>query len=265
MIGKQIRLERLIDRTSGRSVVVPVDHGVTVGPIAGIENMCDMVDFVAEGGVDAVLGHQGLALHGHRQYGKDVGLILHLSGSTVWGPDPNAKVLVNTVERAVKTGADAISVHVNIGSREESQMLQDLGKISARAADWGMPLLAMVYTRGPEIDNEHSVVHVKHAARIAAELGADIVKVSYTGDPDSFAEVVAGCPIPVLIAGGEKIDTDQDILSMVEGAIKAGAAGVSIGRNIFQHGRPQAMLKAISAIVHRDLTAVQALPLLATD
>lgn len=247
-----------MDRKKKRAVIVPMDHGVTVGPIAGIENMREMVDFVARGGADAVLGHQGLPLHGHRQYGKDVGLILHLSGSTVWGPDPNAKVLVNTVERAIKTGADAVSVHVNIGSLEESEMLKDLGKVSEEAAEWGMPLLAMMYTRGPNIENEHEVEYVKHAARIAAELGADLVKVSYTGDVEGFSEVVNGCPIPVLIAGGEKMDTDRDILTMVEEAMQAGAAGVSIGRNVFQHKNPQAMLEAIAKIVHEDKTAEEA-------
>ncbi|MFB6355262.1 MAG: 2-amino-3,7-dideoxy-D-threo-hept-6-ulosonate synthase, partial [bacterium] len=226
MLGKNIRKERIMDREQNRAVIVPMDHGVTVGPISGIEDMKGMVNFVAEGGADAVLGHMGLPLHGHRQYGKDVGLILHLSGSTVWGPDPNAKVLVNSVEQSVKMGADAISIHVNIGALEEPEMLKDLGQVSQKAMDWGMPLLAMMYTRGPNIEDEHDVEYVKHAARIAAELGADLVKVPFTGDTESFSEVVEGCPIPILIAGGEKMDTDEDILKMVESSIQAGGSGV---------------------------------------
>ncbi|MBU4429957.1 MAG: fructose-bisphosphate aldolase, partial [Verrucomicrobia bacterium] len=130
MQGKLIRLERLINRETRRTVIVPMDHGVTVGPIKGIENMRDMVEAVAAGGANAVLGHIGLPLHGHRRHGKDIGLILHLSGSTVWSPDPNAKVLVNTVENALKFGADGVSVHVNIGANNEAEMLRDLGKVS---------------------------------------------------------------------------------------------------------------------------------------
>jgi fructose-bisphosphate aldolase/2-amino-3,7-dideoxy-D-threo-hept-6-ulosonate synthase len=262
MTGKEIRLERIMDRDRGTAVVVPMDHGVTVGPIEGIEDMREMVDFVAEGGADAVLGHMGLPLHGHRQYGKDVGLVLHLSGSTVWGPDPNAKVLVNSVEQSVKMGADAVSVHVNIGAMEEPEMLGDLGDVSRKAMEWGMPLLAMMYTRGPDIEDETDVEYVKHAARIAAELGADLVKVPYTGSESSFQEVVEGCPIPVLIAGGEKMDTDEDILTMVESAAAAGGSGVSIGRNVFQHESPQDMLRAIASIVHEEQSAEQALELL---
>lgn len=259
MTGKDIRLERIMDRRKNRAVIVPMDHGVTVGPIEGIRNMRDMVDFVAEGGANAVLGHMGLPLHGHRQYGEDVGLLLHLSGSTVWGPDPNAKVLVNSVERAVKMGADGVSIHVNIGAQEEPDMLKDFGAVAREAMDWGMPLLAMMYTRGPGIDDENDAEYVKHAARIAAELGADLVKVPYTGSPESFETVIEGCPIPVLIAGGEKVETDRDILEMVEASVDAGGAGVSIGRNVFQHEHPQAMLSAISGIVMEDLTSEEAL------
>lgn len=262
LMGKQIRLERIMDREKRRSVVVPMDHGVTVGPISGIENMREMVNFVTEGGADAVLGHMGLALHGHRQYGEDVGLILHLSGSTVWGPDPNAKVLVNSVQRATKLGADAVSVHVNVGAREESEMLRDLGTVSREAMEWGMPLLAMMYTRGPQIEDENDVEYVRHAARIAAELGADLVKVPFTGTPESFEEVVRGCPIPVLIAGGEKMDTDREILEMVHAAIEVGGAGVSIGRNVFQHQSPLKMLKAMSVIVHEEKGVGDALEML---
>jgi len=262
MLGKKIRLERIMDRERENAVIVPMDHGVTVGPIPGIENMREMVDFAAEGGAEAVLGHMGLPLHGHRQYGKDVGLILHLSGSTVWGPDPNAKVLVNSVEQAIKMGADGVSIHVNIGALEEADMLKDLGRVARQAMEWGMPLLAMMYTRGPEIEDENATEYVKHAARIAAELGADLVKVPYTGSGQSFREVTAGCPIPVLIAGGEKVDTDRDILEVVEQSVQAGGSGVSIGRNVFQHGSPRDMLRAISSIVHGDSTADEALKLI---
>jgi DhnA family fructose-bisphosphate aldolase class Ia len=101
-----------------------------------------------------------------------------------------------------------------------------------------MPLLAMMYTRGPKVANEYDVNLVKHAARVGAELGADIVKVVYTGSAESFGEVVEGCFVPVVIAGGEKMDSDEDIVEMVKGAMAAGAAGVSIGRNVF-HTEPE--------------------------
>jgi class I fructose-bisphosphate aldolase len=100
---------------------------------------------------------------------------------------------------------------------------------------------------------------VKHAARVGAELGADVVKVSYTGSPETFHEVVEGCFVPVVIAGGPRMDTDRDILEMVSGAIRAGGAGLSIGRNAFQHKDPAQIVKAMAGIVHKGATVEEAL------
>ncbi len=256
-MGKQIRMERIMDRNTGKIVVIPLDHGVSVGPIKGLIDMGKTVDLVAKGGANAVLGHVGLPLHGHRGYGKDIGLILHLSGSTNLSPDPNHKVLVNTVESAISMGADAVSIHINIGADDEATMLEDFGYISQQCRHFGMPLLAMVYPRGKKIKDEKDVEVVKLAARVGEELGADIVKVPYTGSTKTFKEVVDGCQIPVLIAGGSKGDEFQT-LTMIEDAIKAGAAGVAMGRNSFQAEDPVRFVKAVCEVVHKGKTAKQA-------
>jgi len=120
----------------------------------------------------------------------------------------------------------------------------------------------MMYTRGEGISNQFDVNYVKHAARVGAELGADIVKVNYTGSRESFQEVVAGCPVPVVIAGGEKMETDEELLLMVQGALSAGGCGVSIGRNIFQHEDPTAIIKALDLLVHENKSIEEALQLL---
>jgi len=250
MIGKAIRLERIIDRNSRRTVIVPMDHGVTLGPINGLQDMKTTIDRVVEGGANAIIIHKGIVAAGHRGKGKDVGLIIHLSGSTALSPDPNAKMPVCTVEEAIQLGADAVSVHVNLGAETDTAMLSHLADVARRCTKWGMPLVAMMYTRGPKIENEYDVRYVKHAARVGAELGADVVKCAYTGSPESFREVVEGCPVPVVIAGGPKMDTDEAVLRMVDGALKAGAAGVSIGRNAFQHETPELIVRAIGMMVH---------------
>jgi len=258
MIGKAIRLERIIDRNSHRTVIVPMDHGVTVGPIAGLADMRTTVSKVVSGGASAILMHKGMVRAGHRGTGQDVGLIIHLSAGTAISPDPNAKELVCTVEEAVKLGADAVSIHINLGAETDKEMLRHFGLVSERCLEWQMPLVAMVYTRGPKIKDEYDVEHAKLAARVGAELGADIVKVVYTGSPESFREVVGGCPIPVVIAGGPKMDSDEDIFRMVAGALEAGAAGLSIGRNAFQHEHPDRMIRALSAMVHQNATVDEA-------
>ena len=175
-IGKGIRLERILDRKTRRTIIVPMDHGVSVGPIKGLVDMSKTINRVAEGGANAVLLHKGAIKTGHRGYGQDVGLIMHLSASTAFAPDPDNKVLVTTVEEALKLGADAVSVHINIGADEEAEMLKKLGSISRDCSEWGMPLLAMMYPRGDKIKSEHDVDVVKLSARVGAELGADIVR-----------------------------------------------------------------------------------------
>jgi len=258
MIGKKIRLERIIDRNSGKTVIIPMDHGVTVGPIEGLADMRATVGKIVAGGANAILIHKGMVRAGHRGRGRDVGLIIHLSGGTSISPDPNAKEIVCTVEEAIKLGADAVSVHINLGAETDKEMLRQLGRVSERCMEWQMPLVAMMYTRGPKIKDEFDVENVKHAARVGAELGADIIKVPYTRGVDSFREVVEGCPVPVVIAGGPKMDSDEDIFKMVEGALKADATGVSIGRNAFQHEKPDKMVNALCKMVHEGASVDEA-------
>jgi len=252
-------MERIFNRRTGRAVIIPMDHGVTAAPIRRIKNIRTIADAVASGGADAAIVHKGAAAFGHRGYGRDLGLIIHLSAGTSLSPDPNRKVLVATVEEAIKLGADAVSIHVNVGARDDSQMIYALGEVSRSCQEWGMPLLAMMYPRGRKIKDEYAEEYVAHAARIGAELGADIIKTNYTGDMESFSRVVEGCPMPIVIAGGPKTSTDLEFLKMVEGAISSGAKGVAIGRNVFQHDDPTLMTRRICSVVHEGASADEAL------
>jgi fructose-bisphosphate aldolase/2-amino-3,7-dideoxy-D-threo-hept-6-ulosonate synthase len=252
--GKKRRLTRIF-KDDNRTVIVPMDHGVTIGPCAGIENMQTIVNQLLEGNVDAVLVHKGIA---KRVNAGKAGLIVMLSGASNLSPNQNNKVQICTVQEAVRLGADAVSVHVNVGAQDEDKMLMSLGKVADECDLFGMPLLAMMYPRGPKINDEHAPEMVAHAARLGAELGADIVKTNYTGDIESFKGIVECCPVPVVIAGGPKAKTPRDILEMTAEAMKAGSAGLSIGRNVFQHENPTAMAKALSAIVHKNISVESA-------
>jgi DhnA family fructose-bisphosphate aldolase class Ia len=138
-------------------------------------------------------------------------------------------------------------------------MLEMLGNTAKECYRWGLPLLAMMYPRGDGI--AVNVETVKLAARVGAELGADIIKCPYTGDPESFSQVVQGCPVPVVIAGGSKM-SDTETLNMIEGAMQAGAGGVSMGRNVFQHENPELFVKVASGMVHDGISAAEALKML---
>jgi fructose-bisphosphate aldolase/2-amino-3,7-dideoxy-D-threo-hept-6-ulosonate synthase len=253
--GKQVRLSRLLRR--GRMLCVPVDHGVSVGPIRGLERLNELARELERGGATSLLAHKGVLRSLERP--PRLGLILHISASTALSSSPNWKVKVSGVEEAIRLGADALSVHVNIGSKEEPQMLEDLGRVADECDAWGLPLVAMMYPRGENIKNPHDPEVVAHVARVGAELGADIVKTVYTGDPESFARVVRGCPVPVVVAGGPRAESDSQVLEMAHGAMKAGAIGVAFGRNVFQHDRPEAMVRALAEIIFRGSSPERAL------
>ena len=171
---------------------------------------------------------------------------------------PNRKMLTGSVEEAIRLGADGVSLHINIGGKEEPEMLHQLGSVAHECHQWNMPLLAMMYPRGEKIKDPHDPEIVGHVARIGAECGADIVKTVYTGDVDSFSKVVKSTPVPIVIAGGPKAKSDLDILQMTEDAMKAGAKGVTYGRNIFAHKNPQQMVQALAGIIFRKESAKEA-------
>lgn len=256
--GKTRRLRRFV-RSDSRTFIIAMDHGITVGPVQGLENMQETVKLVVKGGADAVLVHKGIA---KRVDTHNAGLIVHVSASTKLGSKPNLKVGVCTVEEAIRLGADAVSAHINIGAEEEDKMLEFLGGLSEECDSYGIPLLAMMYPRGPNIKDENGVEEVAHAARIGAELGADIVKTVYTGDVESFRKVLRGCPVPIVVAGGARMKNDSEVFELAEGSIKAGSAGLSFGRNVFQHKNPEAMSKALAAIVHDGANAKEAMKML---
>lgn len=240
-----------------------MDHGITLGPIQGLINMDEIVKKVSEGGATAVLLHKGII---HNLNVKDLGkagIIMHVSASTKYSTDSDLKVTVGSVEEGVLLGVDAISVHINVGgSSHELEMLQKLGEISEQCREYNFPLLAMMYPRGNKIKNQFDPECVAHAVRVGAELGADIIKTNYTGDPDTFKNVVRASPVPVVIAGGPRMENILQLLEMVEGAMEAGGCGVSIGRNIFQHENPTALTRAIKSIVCDGFNAQEALALL---
>lgn len=255
--GKIRRLKRIF--RNERTVIVPMDHGVSIGPVMGIENMQNTVTNLLKGGADAFVLHKGIAKR------VDVGnaaLIVHLSAISNLAPNCQLKTQVCSVREAIALGADAVSVHVNVGAQDECVMLTTLGKVACECDVYSIPLLAMMYPRGPKILNEHDATAIAHAARIGAELGADIIKTNYPGDPEKFKQVLEGCPVPVVIAGGPKAETPLDTLQMVHDSIKAGAAGLSIGRNVFQHKKQTLMVKALAAIVHNDASVNEALKIL---
>lgn len=252
-VGKSIRLRRIFSEKTGRTVIVPLDHGVTIGPVNGISKIDNCIEKVLKGGANGVILHKGMINQAVPFFNGHNSVIIHMSASTNIGNNLMNKVSVCSVQEAICIGADAVSIHINFGSDFEHEQIKEFAKISKECYMYGIPLMVMAYVRGKTIINEYDAKKVAHATRIAAELGADFVKCDYTGDPESFSYVIEGCHIPVVIAGGNIKESTKDLIYMVYDAIKTGAAGISIGRNIFEFKYPELLTKVLVKLVHEDL------------
>jgi class I fructose-bisphosphate aldolase len=250
MEGCKRRVRRLFSARSDKTILLPLDHGVTEGLLPGLEDMKTLLQQLDPELVQGVILHKGLA----RELGSFVdtrqNLIVHLSAGTKHGLPPYNKSLVCSIQEALRIGADGVSVHINIGNDLEDRMLADLGMVADDAHQLGIPVLAAVFARGGQIVNELDPTLVAHCIRLGAELGADLVIVPFSGEADSFARAIAACPVPVLIAGGSRQPGFKKFLEMIKQVMDTGAKGVSIGRNIFQHPEPVKALEMIAKIVH---------------
>ena len=248
---KQELLSKIVDQEKNRTVILPMDHGISDGPIPGLIDIAETIAKVKQGGVDAIIIHKGI----YKKYKEvigDLSAIIHLSASTSMGVVLR-KVLVATPEEAKELGAQGVSIHVNLGNKYEPEMLKDLGMVSRECEKLGLPLLAMMYPRDEkngEVISYTDTDRVKHAARVAFELGADIIKLPYTGSPESFKEVCDGVAIPIVIAGGAK-GSEEEMLQSIRNCVSVGAAGVSVGRNAFQAENVPEMISKIRAAVYQ--------------
>ena len=253
-IGKYVRLSRIMP--DGRAVIFAFDHGVEHGPSDFPPDFMDprvIIEKVVSAGVDGIMMLPGIARLTYDIWTGRVTLIVKVTSKTNLRPEEDRFVqsVFGFVEDAIALGADAVAATVYWGSPYEDVMLERWFTIRNVADSLGLPCLQLAYPRGPHIKNMYDVEIVKYGARAAAESGADLIKTYYTGSEETFAEVVkAASGVPVLMSGGPRVEKAVDFLKVVKNVMNAGAKGVVVGRNIFQHKNPKGMAKAIMAIVH---------------
>jgi 2-amino-4,5-dihydroxy-6-oxo-7-(phosphooxy)heptanoate synthase len=245
--GKSIRLARLSRHGDGRFLLVPLDHSVSDGPITTASGFEKLVHELVSGGADGIVVHKGRARAIDPELLASCSLVVHLSASTAHSPDVNAKVLVGDVEDAIRLGADAVSVHVNIGADTEAAQLADLGAVAAACDRWGMPLLAMIYPRGPRVSDPHAPELLSHVVNIAADLGVDLVKTVFASPPERMAEVVENSPLPIIVAGGAGT---AGLADFAEAAMAAGCRGLAVGRRVFGSPNPRATVVQLAELIH---------------
>lgn len=245
--GKTIRLRRLFPAPSRRLFSVPLDHAVSMGPIDGLEQLAPVAEELQDAGVDLLIVTKGAVRELAPVLAPTTLLGVHVSASTSLGPGANRKVLVGSAAEAVGLGADLLSVQVNFGVPDEPDMLTDLGVAVDQCRQLGLPLLCMAYVKK---EGGGTPDELRHAARAAADLGADIVKTSYPGSLEEFARLCRTTPVPVLIGGGVRVEPESAFLRLVEESVSAGGAGVCIGRNLFQRRPVGPLARQIASRLH---------------
>jgi len=252
--GKENRFSRIIHPETGRTLIIAVDHGMALGPMSGIEDLHQVFDTL-EPYTDAWLMTKGIFTHVYNTYGHS-GVILRASGgATIAGPDITHEGITASVEDLLTLSADAVACSAFIGSANEHETLQNMAKIADDCRQWQIPLIGVIGV-GKDNEKTQDPKFIALGARVAAEHGADIVKTYYT--TEGFEQVTRGCPVPVAIAGGPKCETDEQTLSMIRGALDEGAAGIVMGRNIWQSQHPVPLLKAVHAMIHEDVSIEKA-------
>jgi len=228
-------------------LLVPLDHGPWLGPVKGIDQPRPVVQKVLAGGANALLVSPGVARAVEPVIDPVVGIILRVSITLGLAPEATQETPVATVETALCMDADAVAVSIFFGRGGEVATMRFLGELTEQCNRFGMPVLAEMM---PSMDEAYNPEAIAHAARIGFEMGADIVKTNYCGDVAAFKHVVVSSPVPILVAGGPKKDANGDgTLQMVREVIKAGAAGVAIGRRVWQSDDPQGVVREIHQIL----------------
>jgi putative autoinducer-2 (AI-2) aldolase len=250
--GIKNRLSQIIQPKTGRSLILPIDHGYFLGPTRKLEEPWKTVKPLLPYS-DALMLTRGI-LRNCINPDSDIPIVLRVSGgSSIVTEDLSNETIITSIKEAIRLNASALSLSIFIGANHEHQSLTNLAKLVDDAEDYGIPVLAVTAV-GKELE-KRDARYLALSCRIAAELGARFVKTYYC---DDFEKVVEGCPVPVLIAGGPKMDTEKDALQTTYDALQGGAVGVIMGRNIWQNDFATAMIKAVRAVIHEDATPKEA-------
>jgi DhnA family fructose-bisphosphate aldolase class Ia len=267
-MGKALRLARLFDQDSHTSIILPMDHGVEEPGYTELERPLQLVADLARAGVNGFLTRRGLAAFAANAFAGRAGWVTRLTARTGLSPGlENEQLVVASVEQALHNGADAVVPTFFLGADTEARQLPALGMIADECNRLSIPLLAEIFPQGSAdataYDGPYTIDDMRVAVRVASEEGADFIKTWYTGDPSSFSRVIDYSLVPVLIAGGPKAENERDVLTMVRGAMDAGAAGVAMGRKIWQSADPPGMVRALAAVIREGASVDDALGLVA--
>lgn len=250
--GRTLRWSRFVDPTSRRSLIVPIDHGLTIGPVPGLKNVREVAQWIGHPAINGVIAHKGMVAR-LAQAGllKGLGVMIHLNGSTSIGETPDTKYLLTAVERAVRLGADGVSLQVNFRPDNHAHNLQLIGRVVDEADRYGLPLLAMIYPSGPAASSPAEAIRLhRHYLRVGFELGVDAIKTAPPANLEDVPELLDGIgeDVAVLFSGGS-LASDDNLLHLAKTVANSTAAGLCVGRNVFQRPDPAEILAQVRQLL----------------
>lgn len=249
---RDVRLRRLYRHSPRGLLITPLDHTLACGPVTRAGwNLNNLVAALSAGGSDAIVLHKGAVRHVAPETLAGIALIIHLNGSTASAPDPNDKIMVSSVTEALRLGADAVSIHINLGSATEAQQMADVAKVATDCDQWNVPLLVMIYPRGPAVHDPADPDLLLRAVTVAADLGADLVKTTAPRTVATTRDLVESCPVPLLLAGGPVRTDERELTADVRRALAGGVGGMAMGRALFQASNPQHTTATVAALIHQ--------------
>lgn len=262
--GKTLRLRRLIDAQTNTCVVCALDHAMT-SPVVltGLVDIRARTRDAVEGGANVFMLAAGLLDQVVQEFHSTTALALMLTASAAGRPSGAVVTSINSVEWALRAGADAVVAYVALAGENEPAIISYVSQVAEACDRWGMPFIAEAewpnaYAGPKDVGGTLGVDYLLRNARLCAELGADIVKVNWSGDAESFGRIVEATRRPVILAGGTVL-SDSELLGRMEQAVGVGAIGCSVGRNIFQHPSPRAITQALCRVIRERWTARHAL------
>lgn len=260
-LGKQIRLNRIFSHSSGRLCSVAVDHFVGYADRlpTGLADLPKILKELVDERPDAVTMQKGTAITCWAHHAGKVPMIMQSGCFTV---DERILEMLTSPEDCILYGADALAIAIGVRGPNEGKFIKYLADGVSAAAKYDLPVIAHIYPREFSTDGVrmlHDADNIAWATRVGIECGADVIKVGYTGDPESFGQIVSSCPVPVVAAGGPKAETLELALELMAGVVRSGARGATIGRNIWGHSDVRQALRAFKAVLHDGMSPTDAL------
>jgi len=258
-VAKRIRWSHFVDRRCGRGIIVPIDHGLSIGPVEGLDSLEQVAGWMGHPGITGIIAHKGMV---ERLAGRGLlrgfGVMVHLNGMTSLAPEPDRKERLTSIEAALRLGADAVSLQLNFDGTNDAHNLTQLGEVVDEAARYGLPVLTMLYDKVPGDGPEQRLARLRHLMRACVELGTDALKLAAPEDLRLMPALLECIRehTAVFFAGGAK-RSEEEVLLLAREVVACGATGLCVGRNIFQRPSALATLTRLQELVLGEAGTVQ--------